>query len=132
MAVAGVRSFVEALGSAAADGPGTLDRPCPFERAPLKCLPFAGLPFASLPFAGLPFALPPAALPFRLRFNSSFNPSSSLSRALAACFSAFFKAFRSALAFRRNRSALASARFLLRFFSQASHLHPIGFKYALK
>src|ERR1700726_1501791 len=123
MAVAGVRRFVEALGSAPADGPGTLDRPCPFERAPLKCLPFASLPFASLPFA-----LPPPALPFRLRFNSSFNSSSSLSRALAACFSAFFKAFRSALALRRNRSALASAR----FFSQASHLHPIGFKYALK
>src|SRR6202035_418488 len=110
MAVAGVRSFAEALDSAAADGPGILDRPCPFERAPLKCLPFAGLPFASLPFAGLPFALPPAAL--------------------AACFSAFFKAFRSALAFRRNRSALASARFFLRFLSQASHLQPIGFKYA--
>src|ERR1700722_20114428 len=127
MAVAGVRSFAEALGSAAADGPGILDRPCPFERAPLKCLPFASLPFASLPFA-----LPPPALPFRVRFNSSFNSSSSLSRALAACFSAFFKAFRSALALRRNRSALASARFFLRFFSQASHLHPIGFKYALK
>ena len=40
----------------------------------------------------------------------------------------FFKAFLSALAFRRSRSALASARFFLRFFSQASHLQPIGFR----
>src|SRR5882672_3629961 len=73
--------------------------------------------FPSWPFRSLPFA--PFALPFSFCF---FRAS------LAACFSAFFRAFRSAFAFRRNFSALASARCFLRFFSQASHLQPIGFR----
>ena len=51
---------------------------------------------------------------------------------LAARFSASFFALRSAffcsLAFSRNRSARASARFFLRFFSHATHLQPIGFR----
>jgi len=45
-----------------------------------------------------------------------------------ASFSAFRCALRSAFSLSRSRSALASARFFLRFFSQASHLQPIGFR----
>jgi len=70
------------------------------------------------PLKSLPFEFTPLA-PFRCCFSLL---------AFAASFSAFFKAFLSALAFRRSRSARASARFFLRFFSQATHLQPIGFR----
>src|SRR5258708_8400768 len=78
--------------------------PADFPPWPLKCLPFSFTPFALAPF------------------------SPCCSSAFAASFSAFLKAFLSALAFRRVRSARASARFFLRFFSHAAHLQPIGFR----
>src|SRR6266404_1757394 len=80
-----------------------------FPAWPLKCLPFSFTPFAFAPFVLAPFGL-------------------CCSSAFAACFSAFLKAFLSALAFRRSRSARASARFFLRLFSHAAHLQPIGFR----
>src|ERR1700709_1985594 len=102
-----VRGF-KVLGFAAARlFPASLNPPCPFSSLPLA------LPLACLPFS------------FRFSFNALFN-------ALAACFSAFFKALRRPLAFTRSRSARASAPCFLRFFSQAAHLQPIGFRYALK
>src|SRR6478672_12679 len=82
--------------------------PADFPPWPLRCLPFSFTPFALAPFSPCCFS------------------------AFAACFSAFLKAFLSALAFRRSRSARASARCFLRFFSQAAHLQPIGFRYDLK
>lgn len=78
---------------------------------PLAYLPLAGLRLASLPFA-----------PFNLPF-SFFNFALAL-----ASFSASRFALRSILFFSRSRSARASARFFLRFFSQAPHLQPIGLR----
>src|SRR5579872_1243639 len=92
--------------------------------------PFARLPCAKLPIACLPFVLAFVLARSVLRPGFSFRSSFSFDFLfrLAAFFSASFLAFRSALAFNRNRSALASARFFLRFFSQASHLQPIGLR----
>src|ERR1700740_3638235 len=90
--------------------------------------PFARPSCAKLPIGCLPFALARSVLRlgfgFRLSFSRDFVR-------LAAFFSASFLAFRFALAFNRNRSARASARFFLRFVSQEMHLQPIGFRYAL-
>src|ERR1700760_1289536 len=75
---------------------------------------------------------------FDLAFGLAFALTTVLASALTlafrvlASFSASFCALRSAffasLAFKRTRSSRASARFFLRFFSQASHLQPIGFR----
>jgi hypothetical protein len=87
--------------------PATLARPLPF-----RCLPFSEWPLSFFFDFRSAFA-----------FIFSFSPASAL-----ASFSAFFSALRSALAFRRAFSARASARCFLRFFSQAAHLQPIGFR----
>src|ERR1700733_11913246 len=103
---------MKVLGSAAADLlSAALGRPRPLSCFPFRCLP----PFRSLPVV--------FAASFLAALASSF-----LAASFSAFFSAFFCAFLSSLAFRRNRSALASARFFLRFFSQAAHLQPIGFR----
>src|SRR5579863_4432554 len=131
MAAAGAFGRIEVPVFAAGTFPP--DRPRPFKRAPFKWMPFESLPFAdlpleSLPFTGLPLALAYVLLPLSPCFCACFNFALSSSSALAASFAAF----RSALALSRIRSALASARCFLRFFSQAPHLQPIGFRYALK
>src|ERR1700677_633009 len=125
-----VSDFMKVLGSAAVDLlPATLGRPRPCSCFPFSCLPLRCLPFRSLAFGSLPLACGAwtCGAFFLLALAASFSAAS-----LSAFFSAFFCAFFSSLAFRRNRSALASARFFLRFFSQAAHLQPIGFRYALK
>src|SRR6266550_8219849 len=83
--------------------------------------------FPPCPFRCLPFSLTPFDLPLSLPFGLCFSFCSRFSSAFA-CFSAFFMAFFSALACRRRFSALASARFFLRLFSQAAHLQQIGFR----
>src|SRR5262252_7438214 len=101
MTAAAVPSAPAALGLAAALSLAeTSERPRPF-----RTIPFRWLSWTSLPLTW-------AALPL-----SSF-----------ASLSASLRAFRSALTFRRNRSARASARFLLRFLAQDAHLHPIGLR----
>src|SRR4029079_4806798 len=84
----------------------------------------APCPFSEWPFSVAPFASPLSlrrALCLALAFSLAFA-------AFALRFSVSFNAFRSALALRRSFSARASARFFLRFFSQAAHLQPIGFR----
>src|ERR1700730_8308627 len=96
--------------------------PAPFERRlPFRCFPLRCLPLAE-----------PFKLPFDCSFGLAFASLALFAAFSLASFSACFFAFRSAFAFRRSRSARASARFFLRFFSQASHLQPIGFRSALK
>src|SRR5438876_6626390 len=91
-----------------------------------KILDFAVTLLPACPFSAWPFSPAPFALPFSCCVTLALAL-----RAFAAfafCFSASFSAFRSALALRRSFSARASARFFLRFFSQATHLQPIGFR----
>ena len=111
--------------------PATLTRLLPF-----RCLPLSDLP-ADLPctcLSGLAverLAVERIAVQLErlLRLPLSLFLQLRFAFALAlASFSAFFSAFRSALAFRRAFSARASARCFLRFFSQAAHLQPIGFR----
>jgi hypothetical protein len=75
--------------------------------------------------------LPPLADPFsfRLAFTPVLTPPlpAFSSRSFASC-SVLRRALRSAFSFSLSRSALASARFFLRYFSQEAHLQPIGFR----
>src|ERR1700760_634389 len=91
-------------------------------QAAARSWPLARLPLVR-PLARLPLAL---ATFFAAGFACPFN-FFSFSFALAS-FSANRLALRSAFSRSRWRSALASARCFLRFFSQASHLQPIGFR----
>src|SRR5580700_5486221 len=79
---------------------------------------FATSILSAADFPPCPFLDAPLTFAWPFNFRAAF----------AARFSACLAAFRSALAFRRALSARASARFFLRFFSQASHLQPIGFR----